>query len=78
MCDDVAIRWSEYEGARRQIREEAQREIVSALDKYIWEYQTRQTNNHFLAGLEVAKSVAEDPSKVLGRSDTDLDQPSLF
>jgi hypothetical protein len=76
MCDDVAVRWSEFEATRRNIQDEERNNICRAIDSYIEQCKANPSvNNYFLAGLEVALDIASDVDR---HTPPRLNQPTLF
>ena len=60
MCDDVAVRWSNYDSHRNQIETDVRHKIYDEIKAIVDRAKLQGISNHFIAGLECAQS------KVLG------------
>ncbi len=75
MCDDTAVRWSNYDTHRSQIEYEVRNKIYDELKALVETSKLKGISNHFIAGLECAQA------QVLGFKPEELgqnDQSVLF
>lgn len=56
MCDDSAVRWSNYESHTSQIESEVRNKILQGLSFFIQQSKEKQLGNQFVMGLETAYS----------------------
>lgn len=54
MCDNTAVRWSEYELARTQQESEICSKISKQLQKYVEEYKENGFSKEYIMGMERA------------------------
>ncbi len=57
MCDNVAVRWSEYDEFRTKIEYETRNKISENLQTLIATVKESGISNHFYAGLLLANSI---------------------
>jgi hypothetical protein len=56
MCDDTAVRWSNYDTHRSQIEYEVRNKIYSDIKAIVDTSKLQGISNHFIAGLECAQA----------------------
>jgi hypothetical protein len=56
MCDDTAVRWSNYDTIRSQIEYEVRHKIYDELKVVVEASKLQGISNHFIAGLECAQA----------------------
>lgn len=75
MCDNTAVRWSDYELAKRQQDSEFRSKIAAELAKHIDLYRENDFSDEYLQGMERARLlVLYDKSVKINSSD----QQTLF
>lgn len=78
MCDNTAVRWSEYETSKRQIESDFRSKIADQLKKHIAEYKKNDFPDLYIQGMERARLLALYDSP-LGTSPPDeATQDKLF
>jgi hypothetical protein len=78
LCDDTAVRWSEYELAKRQQESESRAKIAAELQKHIDLYRDYGYSSEYLQGMERARLlVLFDKSLKLDKESLG-DQQTLF
>ena len=58
MCDNAAVRWSEYELAKTQMEGEFRSKIAKQLQKHIEEYKENDFPDLYIQGMERARLLA--------------------
>lgn len=57
MCDDTAVRWSNYDTHRSQIEYEVRNKIYEDIKAVLETSREKRISNHFIAGLECAQAL---------------------
>lgn len=78
MCDNTAVRWSEYELARIQQESEIRSKISRELEKHVAEHRENGFSDEYIMGMERARLLAlYDQSLKVSKPDIDI-QDKLF
>ena len=78
MCSDVAVRWSNYESAMTVRDSETKHKVAEEIQEYIDRCRETNQNNHFIAGLELARSIVLGLTKPSTKANESLDNVTLF
>jgi hypothetical protein len=68
MCDDTAVRWSNYDTVRSTIEYETRFKIANEIQDLIDKSKLQGISNHFISGLEISLQ------RVLGLEPQEKDQ----
>lgn len=78
MCDNAAIRWSEYELAKTQMEGEFRSKISKQLQKHIEEYKENNFPDLYIQGMERARLLTLYDLSIKTSPPDDAKQEKLF
>lgn len=78
MCDNTAVRWSDYELSRRQQESESRTKIAAELAKHIDMYKENNYSSEYIQGMERARLLVLFDKSL--KTDTEIsgEQETLF
>lgn len=78
MCDNVAVRWSEYEREKSQIEAQVRVKISQELEKYVEDLEKKQYPNDYISGMEKARLLVLHAPTINRHEQTEYVQEQLF
>lgn len=78
MCDNTAVRWSDYELAKTQMESEFRSKISKELQKHIEEYKKNDFPDLYIQGMERARLLALYNTSLRSNIPDDANQEKLF
>jgi hypothetical protein len=78
LCDNTAVRWSEYELAKTQMESEWRSKVAKDLAKHIEEYRKNDFPDLYIQGMERARLLALHNTSITSNTPKDAEQDKLF
>jgi|AntAceMinimDraft_5_1070358.scaffolds.fasta_scaffold03325_8 hypothetical protein len=78
MCENTAVRWSEYELAKNQLESECRNKVVIDLEKHIAKYRENDFSSEYIQGMERARLLVLYRDNVIPDTTDTACQDKLF